>query len=158
MRQAFIILSAVIALLASAKTNTTRPVAGISEKTLLMKTINAENDTASFADKIILSGYKKTVNDAFESFFVDNQTPFLISHLTLKFQYTNALTGQIIKEATYEVQCDIPSGQMRQLSIRTFDKQHSFYYANSRKPNRPATPYSISYKLMAYDIRITVEK
>ena len=69
MRQAFIILSAVIALLASAKTNTTRPVAGISEKTLLMKTINAENDTASFADKIILSGYKKTVNDAFESFF-----------------------------------------------------------------------------------------
>ena len=63
MRQAFIILSAVIALLASAKTNTTRPVAGISEKTLLMKTINAENDTASFADKIILSGYKKTVND-----------------------------------------------------------------------------------------------
>ena len=136
MRQAFIILSAVIALLASAKTNTTRPVAGISEKTLLMK----------------------TVNDAFESFFVDNQTPFLISHLTLKFQYTNALTGQIIKEATYEVPCDIPSGQMRQLSIRTFDKQHSFYYANSRKPNRPATPYSISYKLMAYDIRITVEK
>ena len=115
-----------------------------------MKTINAENDTASFADKIILSGYKKTVNDAFESFFVDNQTPFLISHLTLKFQYT--------KEATYEVPCDIPSGQMRQLSIRTFDKQHSFYYANSRKPNRPATPYSISYKLMAYDIRITVEK
>ena len=146
MRQAFIIFSAVIALLASAKTNTTRPVAGISEKALLMKTINAENDTASFADKIILSGYKKTVNDAFESFFVDNQTPFLISHLTLKFQYTNALTGQIIKEA------------MRQLSIRTFDKQHSFYYANSRKPNRPATPYSISYKLMAYDIRITVEK
>ena len=60
MRQAFIILSAVIALLASAKTNTTRPVAGISEKALLMKTINAENDTASFADKIILSGYKKT--------------------------------------------------------------------------------------------------
>ena len=46
MRQAYIILSAVIALLASAKTNTTRPVAGISEKTLLMKTINAENDTA----------------------------------------------------------------------------------------------------------------
>ena len=56
MRQAFIIFSAVIALLASAKTNTTRPVAGISEKALLMKTINAENDTASFADKIILSG------------------------------------------------------------------------------------------------------
>ena len=76
MRQAFIIFSAVIALLASAKTNTTRPVAGISEKALLMKTINAENDTASFADKIILSGYKKTVNDAFESFFVDNQTHF----------------------------------------------------------------------------------
>ena len=64
----------------------------------------------------------------------------------------------MIKEATYEVPCDIPSGQMRQLGIRTFDKQHSFYYANSRKPNRPATPYSISYKLMAYDIRITVEK
>ena len=74
MRQAFIILSAVIALLASAKTNTTRPVAGISEKTLLMKTINAENDTASFADKIILSGYKKTVNDAFE-FTPDAEVP-----------------------------------------------------------------------------------
>ena len=158
MRNALIITAIVLSLLASAKTNTTRPVGGNSDRLLKMRTITAECDTASFADKIVLSGYKKTLNDAFESFFVDNRTHYHISHLTLKFQYTNAQTGQTIKEAVYEVPCDIPSGQMRQLSIKTFDTQHSFYYAGSRQPRRPATPYNIKYQLMAYDIRITVNK
>lgn len=155
MRHIVIAILMAAGIIAAAKTNTSRPV---SASNSLMQAIENESDSAAYADKITLSGYKKTLTDAYESFFVDNQTPFHLSSLTVTFHYTNAETGQVFKECTYEVPCDIPSGQMRQLSVRSFDRQHSFYYSGSRAPRRPATAYTIKYSLEAYDVRISVGK
>ena len=155
MRHLVIAMLLSAAAVAAAKTDTSRPV---NSSNAQMIAIENESDSATYADKITLSGYRKTLTDAYESFFVNNQTPFHMSNITVTFYYTNAETGQVFKECTYEVPCDIPSGQMRQLSVRSFDRQHSFYYSGGRAPRRPATPYTIAYSLLAYDVRITVGK
>ncbi len=151
------IILAATALTLAARTNTTRPLTDQRTVMTCAERVTV-GDTCTFSDKIILSGYKKTLNDAYESFFVDNKTPFRLSKLTVKFYYINAETGQKIHEETYDVPCDIPSGEMRQLTVRSFDRQHSFYYVDSRQPRRPATPYRIKYEIKGYDIRIAVDE
>lgn len=113
-------------------------------------------DTVRYADKIVISGYEKTVTDANESFFVTNDTPFHLSRLTLRFVYTYAETGETLHEEVYEAVCDIPPGSTRQVLVRSFDRQHKFYYAEGRRPRRAATPFRLKYTLMSYDVRVTV--
>lgn len=138
-----------------ARTNTTRRPLTPSAVVGQLNRVNAV-DTAVYADRIVVSGYEKTVSDANESFFVTNNTPFHLSHLTLKFHYSYADSGEMLHEEVYEVACDIPSGATRQLLVRSFDRQHKLYYAKGRQPRRAATPFLLKYELLSYDVRITV--
>lgn len=150
-----IIAISLTAFIATAKTNTLRgKVATSATITELRRTCDA--DTTLYADKIVLSGYDKTLSDANESFFVTNNTPFHLSRLSLKFSYTYTETAEMLHEEIYEVDCDIPAGETRQVLIRSFDRQHKFYYYASRKPRRAATPYDITYSLLSYDVKVIV--
>lgn len=111
------------------------------------------HDSLHYADKIILSGYGKNITDANETFYVTNDTPFLIARLQLKFTYTTT-GGEMIHEEIYDIPCEIPPSETRQVSVRSFDRQHNLYYYRNRKPKRAATPYKISYTVVAYDARI----
>ena len=105
---------------------------------------------------ITFSGYSKTVNDANETFFVTNETPFHLSRLCVKFTYSMP-EGEMLHEEFYEINCDIPAATTRQVSIRSFDRQHNFYYHLGKKPKRSATPFTVAYTLLSYDVKITVD-
>lgn len=144
---------AILSFIASAKTNTTRNVT--VEKQLYALERVTDKDSL-YADKISIAGYDKSVTDANESFFVTNNTPFHLTAITIKFIYSYATSSEKLHEETYRVECDIPSGETRRLMVRSFDRQHQFYYYSSRKPKRAATAYSVKYRIMSYDVRITV--
>lgn len=108
-------------------------------------------DTVAYADRISLSGYDKTLYDRNETFYVSNRTPFRLSRVVVKMVYTNE-SGEMLHEQTYDIACDIPSGETRQLSVRSFDTQHTHYYYKSRKPRRSAIPYKVEYTLERYDV------
>lgn len=112
-------------------------------------------DTLRYADRITFSGYSKTLNDANETFFVTNETPFHISRLCVKFTYSMP-DGTMIHEEFHDINCDIPAAATRQISVRSFDRQHNFYYHLGKKPKRSATPYKVAYTLLSYDVKITV--
>ena len=108
-------------------------------------------DSIAYADRISLSGYDKTLYDRNETFYVSNGTPFRLSRVVVKMVYTN-LSGEMLHEQTYGIECDIPAGETRQLSVRSFDTQHTHYYYKSRKPRRSAIPYKVEYTLERYDV------
>lgn len=108
-------------------------------------------DSVAYADRISLSGYDKTLYDRNETFYVSNDTPFRISRIVVKMVYTNP-SGEMLHEQTYDIECDIPSGETRQLSVRSFDTQHTHYYYKSRKPRRSGIPYKVEYTLERYDV------
>lgn len=112
-------------------------------------------DTVAYADRISLSGYDKTLYDRNETFYVSNGTPFRLSRVVVKMVYTNE-SGEMLHEQTYDIACDIPSGETRQLSVRSFDTQHTHYYYKSRKPRRSAIPYKVEYTLERYDVVVQI--
>lgn len=149
-----LIVAAIFPLSARRKVNTLRsqltPLSVVEE---LQQTGPA--DTLRYADRITFSGYSKTLNDANETFFVTNETPFHISRLCVKFTYSMP-DGTMIHEEFHDINCDIPAAATRQISVRSFDRQHNFYYYLGKKPKRSATPYNVAYTLLSYDVKITV--
>ncbi len=149
-----LIVAAIFPLSARRKVNTLRsqltPLSVVEE---LQQTGQA--DTLRYADRITFSGYSKTLNDANETFFVTNETPFHISRLCVKFTYSMP-DGTMIHEEFHDINCDIPAAATRQISVRSFDRQHNFYYYLGKKPKRSATPYKVAYTLLSYDVKITV--
>lgn len=113
-------------------------------------------DTLAYSDKIILSGYSKTVSDRDESFYVTNKTPFRISKLVVEMLYTNT-EGKMLHQQDYDIVCDIPSGETRQVAVKSFDTRHSHYYYKSRKPRRSAIPYNVKFSIKRYDVALTVK-
>ena len=154
-----IVLAAMVAVMANmyAKTDTIRK--GLSTKSQVeqLERIADTNGHSAYADSIRLSGYNKTLTDRDETFYVTNRTPFDISRLIVRFTYSDA-NGEMLHEEEYDIDCQIPAGTTRQLSVRSWDKQHTHYYYKSRKPRRSAVPYRIKYTLLRYDVAITVNR
>lgn len=149
-----LIVAAIFPLSARRKVNTLRPqLTPLSVVEELQQTGPA--DTLRYADRITFSGYSKALNDANETFFVTNETPFHISRLCVKFTYSTP-DGTMIHEEFHDINCDIPAAATRQISVRSFDRQHNFYYYLGKKPKRSATPYKVAYTLLSYDVKITV--
>lgn len=143
------------AFLLSARTNTLRSTATPPEQLALLERITAA-DTLRMEHQIVISGYRKTVSDAKESFFVTNDTPFHLSRLQIRFTYFYGDTSEMLHEETYDIECDIPAGETRQLLVSTFDRQHKMYYLHGKQPKNPATPYTVKYRLMSFDTRINI--
>ena len=158
MKRVLILILAAIAMVqlsAKRKVNTLRTqLTPLSTMEELLR--NGTADTLRYADRITFSGYSKTVNDANETFFVTNETPFHLSRLCVKFTYSMP-EGEMLHEEIYEINCDIPAAATRQVAIRSFDRQHNFYYHLGKKPKRSATPFTVAYTLLSYDVKITVD-
>ena len=157
MRSIYVILALVstISLYAIKKENTHR--GGLVSKQEIMALEKASlSDTLAYSDKIILSGYSKTVSDRDETFYVTNNTPFHLSRIVVDMVYSNA-EGKMLHQQEYDVVCDIPSGETRQVAVRSFDARHSHYYYKSRKPRRSAIPYNVKFVIKRYDVALTVK-
>lgn len=107
-----------------------------------------KTDTLLNADVnvIILSGYDKPLSSHRETFFVTNNGSATVISIGVTFDYRDSKSRQL-HSVTTSVDCEIPPGETRQLSIPSWDKQKSFYYYRSAKPRRQATPYSVSHTI-----------
>lgn len=131
------------------RTGPTRtPSAASAPKTAETQSIAQQTDTvaAPEAGTVKLSGYDKTLRANRESFFVTNALPdsSTIIALDLTFDYCD-MSGRQLHKVTRTVRCDIPFGETRNLSVASWDKQHTFYYYLSPAPARSAgTPFRVT--------------
>ena len=103
---------------------------------------------------VTLRGFNKRVADNYETFFVQNNTPFALAGIIVTLQYTD-INGTLLHERTIHIPCELLPGKSRQVSIDSFDRQYVFYYYLSGKPRKSATAFRVSARLMGYDITIT---
>ena len=102
-------------------------------------------------DKIRISGFEKRVSDSQESFFITNNTGYRISRILIKLQYYD-IDGRPIHHRERTVECELDSGDTRQVNIPSFDRHRRYYYRNGPKPKRSAIPFGAAYEILRYDI------
>lgn len=104
---------------------------------------------------IKIAGYDKPLRSAHETMFVSNLTDSTISWIQLKLEYHDS-HGRMLHSRTIGIDCDIPPEATRQISVRSWDIQHSFYYRRSAKPRHSsATQYDVTCTVKGIVFRLT---
>lgn len=98
------------------------------------------------ANVVTISGYDKPLSSHHETFFATNNGNCTITAINITFDYRDRKNRQL-HSVTTTIDCEIPAGQTRQITISSWDKQKSFYYYLSAKPRRKATPYSVRHTI-----------
>lgn len=104
---------------------------------------------------ITFSGFEKTLRATRESVFVTNSLNDTVSSLKFDIEYSD-VEGNQLHRLTRSVNQIIPPGETRQLSFRTWDSQHAFYYEMS-PPGRGAlraTPFRVKIQLQSLTLKI----
>lgn len=95
------------------------------------------------------SGYDKPNRAVRETFFVTNNLPdsVTIVKIDVEFTYTD-MQGRMLHSQPHTIECDIPAGQTRKLSVRSWDSNNAFHYYRSTPPQRrQSTPYKVTSKV-----------
>ena len=108
------------------------------------------------ASPVVIKGYSKRASDNEEAFFVTNITDGHIGHITLTLLYTD-VKGAMLHKRTVTVDCNISKGETRLVKVRSFDRQHRFYYYAGAKPRKSATPYKVKVHVENYELVMKIE-
>lgn len=103
-------------------------------------------------DSISFSGYEKEANANTESFLVSNNSYAPLSAIKIKIIYSD-LQDRMLHTRTLTQPCFIPSGETRKIDIKSWDKQHTYFYYLGNEPRKVATPYKIKILPLAFFIK-----
>lgn len=113
-------------------------------------TLNA--DSSSFNEKIKPAirfyGFDKTVGSNMESFFISNGLDLPIEGMELDIIYSD-MKGRQLHRRKVRLDNAIPSGETIRQDIKSWDTQKSFYFYQSAKPKRQATPFNAKIELIS---------
>lgn len=92
-----------------------------------------------------INGYDKPLRSRRETFFVTNNGDKAVCRIAFTIKYLDS-QRRMLHSASHNVQVDIPAGETRQVSVRSWDPQFNFYYQRSAVPKRAqqATPYDVT--------------
>lgn len=101
----------------------------------------------------LFKGYDKTLGADVETFYIVNRADRPLTGLDMDIVYYSMDSGQLHRRRL-SLSCDIAPGETRQFNVRSWDRQHSFYYHRSAPPRRDgARPYRITVEPVAYFLR-----
>lgn len=127
---------------------------GLTPNTTQNVSVRTDSVTDTFflpvSDSLKISGYDKPLRSTRETMFVTNNTKSIVRQIRLSIRYSDTHGRELhSREAT--VDCVIPPGATRQIALKSWDIQKSFYYKRSPKPGRTdATPYDITCDILYY--------
>jgi len=108
--------------------------------------------TPAFTDTIItpkahtldISGYDKPLRSRRETFFATNNADMHVRAMSFTITYLDRASRQLHQRQA-RIDINIPAGETRQASLKSWDSQLAFYYVNSPVPARAqqATPYEV---------------
>lgn len=113
---------------------------------------------AQTAAAVTVTGYEKPLRATVETMFVANNTDSLIEDITLRIDYymTGADGKRNLMHSRSVTQCvQIPPHQRRMVSLRSWDRNHVFYYRKNypARTNAQATPYDVTVAVTAVTLR-----
>lgn len=105
-------------------------------------TLIASSD-CDLREMIQLAGYDKPISASRETLHISNlSTERTLVGVRLSIVYLDR-QGRQLHSRDVDIETDVPPGETRIVSFPTWDPQRSFYYKDSVKPRRIATPYTI---------------
>ena len=136
------------------KTQTTAFLTGASGQSEY-KSISMASDSIIFCDSIRPAirfyGFDKTVTSNIESFFISNGLDEEISAMEIDITYTD-IKGRQLHKRTVSLDSFLPPGETRRFDIKSWDIQKSFYFHQSVKPKRQATPFDVKIELLSIEL------
>lgn len=114
--------------------------------------ISLSSDSIDFCNRIIpgirFYGFDKTVGSSIESFFIVNGLDSPLVGLEIEITYVD-MKGRQLHKRSVTVECDIPAGETKRVDTKSWDTQKSFYFYQSVKPKRQATPFDVRLRLLS---------
>lgn len=114
--------------------------------------VSFSSDSITFMEKVLPAirfyGFDKTITSNLESFFISNGLDKEISKMEVAITYFD-MKGRQLHKRTVTLDCDLPAGQTKRYDVRSWDTQRSFYFHQSVKPKRQATPFSVKIDLLS---------
>ncbi|MDE5877726.1 MAG: hypothetical protein K2H47_09575 [Muribaculaceae bacterium] len=98
---------------------------------------------------ITFSGYDKEAPANVESFFITNNTDRILKSLTLVIYY-RTLDGRSLHSRRVTVEPKAAPGTTVRTDIKTWDRQHTFYYHRGNRPRKKATPYEVAFHVESF--------
>ncbi|HBC20854.1 MAG TPA: hypothetical protein DC009_01890 [Porphyromonadaceae bacterium] len=93
--------------------------------------------------QVTFRGFDKPVESRVETFFVTNAAPYRLTRLTVRMDYFGS-DGEKMHSRKCVIDCDIPAGEQRQVSVPSFDRQQTYRYQHSRvPPRRTASTFTV---------------
>lgn len=112
--------------------------------------VSQTSDSIRFFDQILPNirfyGFDKTVGSSFESFFIINGLDSVIDAMVVTITYFD-MKGRQLHKNNVKIDCQIPPHQTLRTDIKSWDTQKSFYFHQSVKPKRQATPFDVKIEL-----------
>ena len=114
--------------------------------------ISAVVPVKSYSDTIVnpdrsefsVNGFDKPLRSRRETFFTTNNTGRPVDALAFTITYFDSNKRQL-HQAKHRLDLVIPDTETRQVSVRSWDVQNSFYYVRSAKPDRAAgSPFDVT--------------
>ena len=97
------------------------------------------------------SGYDKPNRATRETFFVTNNLPdsATVTEIEVEFTYMD-MQNRMLHRQSHTIGCEIPPGQTRKLSVRSWDTNNAFHYYRSEPPKRrQSTRYKVSSRVIS---------
>ncbi|MDE6561499.1 MAG: hypothetical protein K2K75_08975 [Muribaculaceae bacterium] len=114
--------------------------------------LSISSDSISFTEKILPAirfyGFDKTVSSNFESFFITNNLNSEIREMEIEITYFD-MKGRQLHKRNVKIDCNLPAGETKRTDIKSWDTQKSFYFHQSAKPRRQATPFDVKLRLLS---------
>lgn len=147
MKKAFYLLILALSLTAMAQNTTRRNLQPAPGATSAPTSAAVSYDTivGPRAHLLDLNGYDKPLRSRRETFFATNNAQAPVAAIAFTINYFDQ-QRRMLHSASQRVNVDIPAGETRQVSLKSWDEQQSFYYVHSAVPTRAgqATPYDIT--------------
>ncbi len=147
---ALIIAAATVVGLTAKTVKTTQKNLTPTKEAASLSTVKPETlviDSVS-PDSVVVRGFDKPLYSVKESFLVTNKYSRRITSVKLAIDYID-IADRTFHSRTVSVDCQIPAGATRQLSIKSFDLQKSYYYIRSRRPRAQSTPFQVAITVVS---------
>lgn len=124
----------------------------LTKGSFMVASICEECNNGYTIDQISFAGYDKPQSSSEESFFITNSTDRVMTAVTLYVDYRD-LQGRQLTRRFLKISCNIPPGETRQVSTKSWDKQKTFYYEKSAPARRGGQPFTVNFDPVAYYLR-----
>ncbi len=102
---------------------------------------------------VSFSGYDKEAQSNVESFFVTNNTDRILKELTLTIYY-RTLDKRLLHSRNVTIELNAKPGATVKADIKSWDRQHTFYYHRGNRPRKKATPYEVTFHVEAFRLAL----